>query len=139
MPKSIPPTSEGTSLAGKTVVVTGGNSGLGLEFARQALILNASRVIITTRSEAKGNAAVTALRADLMVKSTNPTARLEFFDLDLDDYESGLRFTQKVKEEVPELDVLLCNGGMNQFRYETSKSGHERVMQGIIVLNQSSV
>lgn len=139
MSNSNPSTPEDTSLAGKTVIVTGGNSGLELEFARQALILNASRVIITTRSEAKGNAAVTALRADPMVKSTNPTTRLEVFGLDLDEYESGLRFTRKVKEEVPELDVLLCNGGMNHFRYETSKSGHERVMKGINALNQSSV
>lgn len=124
----IPP---GTSLAGKTVLVTGGNSGLGLEFARQALTLNASRVIITVRSQAKGEAAIAALRADPEVQATNPDAKVEYFDLDLDDYESGLEFVRKVYAEVPGLDILLCNAGTNFFNYETSKSGHERLMQGI--------
>lgn len=123
----IPP---GTSLAGKTVLITGGNSGLGLEFARQSLTLKASRVIITVRSQAKGDAALATLRADPEVRATNPDARLEYFHLDLDDYESGLDFVGKVYTEVPELDILLCNGGTNIFNYETSKSGHERLMQG---------
>ncbi|KAJ5584326.1 uncharacterized protein N7459_004126 [Penicillium hispanicum] len=129
MGKAVPPTSDEINLSGKTVVVTGGNSGLGWEFARQSLILNASRVIITTRSESKGNAALASLRADPEVKSRNPHAQLEFFDLDLDDYESGLHFTRRIKEQVPDLDILLCNGGTNLMHYETSKSGHERVMQ----------
>ena len=44
--------------------------------------LNASRVIITTRSEAKGNAAIASLRADPEVQCNNPHARLELFHLD---------------------------------------------------------
>lgn len=130
MPEPVPPTPEGTSLEGKTILATGGNSGLGFEFARQSLILKASRVIVTTRTRAKGETAVTGLSTDPEVQSTNPTAKIEFFVLDLDDYQSGLQFSQKVKREVGELDILLCNAGMNSFRYETSQSGHEKVMQG---------
>lgn len=130
MREPLPSIPVGTSLAGKTVIVTGGNSGIGWEFARQTLVLNASRVIITTRSEAKGRAAIAALRNDPEIQSANATARLEFFDLDLDDYDSGQEFVQRVKNEVPELDILLCNGGVNFFNYQTSKSGHERIMQG---------
>jgi short-subunit dehydrogenase involved in D-alanine esterification of teichoic acids len=55
---------------------------------------------------------------------------LEYFLLDLNDYESGLELVQKVYAEVPELDIILCNAGTNFFDYETSKSGHERLMQG---------
>ena len=126
----IPPTPPGTSIAGQTAIVTGGNLGLGFETARQYLILNASRVIITVRSESKGREAITALRADPAVKEANPSAKIEAFILDLEDYQSGLRFAQKVKKEVPELHVLLCNAGMNILKYESSKSGHEMVMQG---------
>jgi NAD(P)-dependent dehydrogenase (short-subunit alcohol dehydrogenase family) len=121
-----------TSLDGRTVIVTGGNSGLGWEFARQCLILNATRVIITTRSEDKGIKAIAALRADPAVQRNNPTGQLEFFELDLDDYQSGIGFSRRVQEEVPELGILLCNGGTNSFRYEISKSGHERIMQGML-------
>ncbi|KAJ5833078.1 hypothetical protein N7474_001389 [Penicillium riverlandense] len=126
MPDPIPPS---PSLAGKTVIITGGNTGLGFEVARQTLHLQAARVIITARSQAKGAAAVAALRADADIQSANPAAQIEFFDLDLDDYQSGLRFCQQVKKQVPELDLLLCNGGTTTFDYEISKSGHERVMQ----------
>ncbi|KAJ5671283.1 hypothetical protein N7507_000410 [Penicillium longicatenatum] len=129
MAKPIASHKQETSLDGRTVIVTGGNSGLGWEFARQCLILNATRVIITTRSQDKGIKAIAALRADPAVQRNNPTGHLEFFELDLDDYESGIRFSRRVQEEVPELGILLCNGGTNSFRYEISKSGHERIMQ----------
>ena len=87
-------------------------------------------VIITARSPTKGGDAVAALQADADIQRLNPAAQVEFFDLDLDDYRSGLRFCQHVKKQVPELDLLLCNGGTSLFKYEISKSGHERVMQG---------
>ncbi|KAI9034862.1 putative short-chain dehydrogenase [Aspergillus affinis] len=125
----IPPTPSGTCLTGKTVLITGGNSGIGFETARQLLILNSSRVIITARDTAKGNEAVAALRDDPEVKKSNPSALIETFSLDLDDYRSGLRFTQEVREKLPELDVLICSGGVNIMEYQVSKSGHERVMQ----------
>jgi short-subunit dehydrogenase involved in D-alanine esterification of teichoic acids len=127
---SIPPTPAGTTLVGQTVIITGGNLGIGHETARQYLTLQASRVIITVRSESKGREAISALRADPTVKAANPSAKIEAFLLDLDDYQSALRFSQKVNKEVPELNILLCNAGMNIMKYEASKSGHEMVMQG---------
>jgi NAD(P)-dependent dehydrogenase (short-subunit alcohol dehydrogenase family) len=80
---SIPPTSEGTNLAGQTVIITGGNAGLGLGTARQYLTLQASRVVITVRSESKGREAISALCANPAVKATNPSAKIEVFLLDL--------------------------------------------------------
>lgn len=126
----IPETALGISFAGKTVLVTGGNSGLGYEAARQYLVLGAARVIITTRTTAKGQEAASSLRAHSSVKNANPSGVVEFFELDLDDYESVVAFSQKVKAEVSELDVLLLNGGVVLLEYQKSKTGHERVMQG---------
>ncbi|PYH90938.1 putative short-chain dehydrogenase [Aspergillus ellipticus CBS 707.79] len=125
----IPPTPEGTSLKGKTCIVTGANTGIGFETARQLLTLNAARVIITARDVSKGEAAVAALRQDPEVKSKNPSAITEVFHLDLDDYQSVLKFCNQVKREVPELDILICNGGTNIMDYRKSKAGHERVVQ----------
>ncbi|KAJ5105349.1 hypothetical protein NUU61_002696 [Penicillium alfredii] len=122
MRKPVLPIPPNTNLAGKTV-------------ARQSLVFKASRVIITTRSPAKGRAAIAALLADPEVNTNNPIARVEFFDLDLDDYESGMRFVRRVKHDVPELDLLLCNGGVTFFQYQTSKSGHERIMQVLGLLS----
>lgn len=126
----IPPTPAGTSLVSKTVLITGGNIGTGSETARQCLTLQASWVIITVRSESKGEQAVSALRADAAINAVNPSATIEAFIIDLDDYGSGLRFVKKVKQEVSELDTVLCNGGINIMDYRVSKSCHEKVAQG---------
>ena len=126
----IPPTPPGTTLEGKTCLITGANTGIGFETARQMLTLKACRVIITARDKSKGQAAVAALRQDPEVVAANPSARIDMFHLDLDDYQSGLSLCEQVKKEVPELDVLLCNGGMNIMNYQKSKNGHEQVMQG---------
>ncbi|PGH09699.1 hypothetical protein AJ80_07651 [Polytolypa hystricis UAMH7299] len=125
----VPRIPKGTSLSGKTVIVTGGNTGLGFEAARQFLTLNAARVIITARSRSKGAEAVSALRNYVEVKAANPTAMIEVFELDLDDYSSGMEFVKRVKREVKEVDVLVCNAGVNFMDYQLSMSGHERVMQ----------
>lgn len=126
----IPPTPADTSLSGRTAIITGGNTGLGLEAARQFLALGAARIILACRSLARGHEAVTALRADPVVSKANPDAVIEVFELDLSDYQSSLRFSQRVKNEVSELDILLNNGGITVIKYEKSKSGHERTMQG---------
>jgi NAD(P)-dependent dehydrogenase (short-subunit alcohol dehydrogenase family) len=135
MSEDIPLTPLGTSLAGKTAIVTGGNKGLGFEVARQFLLLKISRLIITVRDESKGTAAVEALKADPEVISASAEdkskPRIEFFLLSLDDYQSGVLFTRKVNAEVRGLHILVLNAGINLFEYQTSKSGHEKVMQGL--------
>ncbi|KAL7954616.1 hypothetical protein V8C34DRAFT_293799 [Trichoderma compactum] len=125
----IPPTPNEANISGKTVIITGGNAGLGYDAARQYLTLGASRVILACRSIARGQDAVASLRGDPTVKTSNPDALIDVFELDLDDYQSGLRFSKKVKDEVKELDILLNNGGQVFLGYEKSKSNHERNMQ----------
>ncbi|KFZ00733.1 hypothetical protein V501_10524 [Pseudogymnoascus sp. VKM F-4519 (FW-2642)] len=130
----IPPTPPRTSLAGKTIIITGENAGMGFEAARQFLTLKSSNVIIGVRSETKGQEAVAALRANVEVKEVSPDATIRAFELDLDNYESGLAFSRKIKVEVKELGILLCNGRVNIMSYQKSKSGHERVMQALELL-----
>ncbi|KAL6891180.1 NAD(P)-binding protein [Trichoderma longibrachiatum] len=125
----IPPTPGDANVSGKTIIVTGGNAGLGFDAARQFLTLGASRIILACRSMQKGRDAASALCAHPTVKTTNPDAIIDAFELDLDDYHSGLCFSNRVKAEVTELDILLNNGGQVVMDYEKSKSGHERSMQ----------
>ncbi|KAI0143065.1 hypothetical protein GGR57DRAFT_484488 [Xylariaceae sp. FL1272] len=125
----IPPTPTGTDLSGKTVIVTGGNAGMGLEACRQFLTLKASRVILAVRSPVKGREAIAKLREDPTVQNVHPNPIIEAFPLDLEDFESGVAFVSRVKAEVPELDILLNNGGTNVLKYHKTPNGHERVMQ----------
>jgi short-subunit dehydrogenase involved in D-alanine esterification of teichoic acids len=46
-----------TSFIGKNIIVTGGNTGIGLEAAVKFVNSDASKVIITTRDMGKGHAA----------------------------------------------------------------------------------
>ena len=125
----IAPTPAGLNLTGKTVIVTGGNTGLGLEAARQYITLNASSVILACRSISKGQEAAKYLSTHPTVQSTNPNIEIKVMALDLDDETSVINFVNKVKSELNALDILLLNGGVNIMDYQVSKSGHERVMQ----------
>ncbi|KAF3771407.1 putative short-chain dehydrogenase [Cryphonectria parasitica EP155] len=126
---TIPPTPPDIDLSGKTIIITGGNSGVGFRATREFLVLGASRLILAVRSPARGHDAVSALMADPAVKEVNPEAVVEAFELDLDDYKSGERFCQRVKSEVKELDVLVNNAGIVDLKYHKSMSGHERTFQ----------
>lgn len=123
------PTPSSLDLSGKTIIVTGANRGMGLESARQYLVLHASRVILAVRTHSKGVAAAKYLSEDPIVKQANPIAQILIMELDLDDYESVSKFTKAVKETLDMVDIVLLNEGINIMSYQTSKSGHERVMQ----------
>ena len=71
--------------SGRSFVVTGANSGLGFETARQ-LAAHGARVMLTSRSEAKGQAAVDRIKAE------SPDALVEFRVLDLADLDSVRAF-----------------------------------------------
>ncbi|MCJ1252150.1 hypothetical protein MMC30_009388 [Trapelia coarctata] len=116
-------------LSGKIVIVTGADTGMGLESARQYLVLHAARVILTVRTLSKGEAAATYLSDHPTVKESIPTTEIIVVELDLDDYQSVFKFTEAVKEKFDAVDMVLLNGGFNLMNYQTSKSGHERVMQ----------
>ncbi|KAJ5329817.1 hypothetical protein N7452_010207 [Penicillium brevicompactum] len=123
-------------LSGKAALVTGCNKGLGFEVARQLILLKVSRLIITTRDKPKGEAAIAALRADPEVAkldSHQTPIRIEWFQLELDDYGSAISFVQEVRRNVPELDILILSAGMYQLKFEMAKTGHEMIMQGMVI------
>jgi NAD(P)-dependent dehydrogenase (short-subunit alcohol dehydrogenase family) len=128
--KTIPPTPPSITLAGKTALVTGANSGLGLETARQFLLLHVSRLIITTRSRTKSLETIENLRNDPEVKSKNPDAVVEAFEVEMDDGQSVTAFVGRVKMEVKELHVLVLNAGIQFLGRKIGKMGNEEGMQG---------
>ncbi len=114
----------GTTLSGKTAVVTGANTGLGYEAALQLLGLELSRLILAVRSLDKGEAAAQKMRA-LFPKST-----IEVWQLDMCSYESIQAFVHRVESQLPRLDIALLNAGIVKFAFNTVKStGHEETLQ----------
>lgn len=94
------------AFADKTVIVTGSNTGLGLEVARHTR-LNAAKVILAVRDQAKGEIA----KADIEA-STQRTGVLEIWELDQAHYASAQAFAERVSRELLRLDVVVLNAGM---------------------------
>lgn len=95
------------SFAGQTIIVTGSNTGLGLESARHLLRLNASQVILAVRSLAKGEAA-----AEELLKSTGATKNtIEVWPLDLSDLDSIKKFSDRANG-LKRLDAVISNAGI---------------------------
>ena len=88
---------------GKCFLVTGANTGIGLEVAR-VLAARGARVLLACRDEGKALAAIADIRAGC------PTANLAFVPLDLADLASVRRAFEIVAAE-PRLDVLVNNAG----------------------------
>ncbi|KAK5129893.1 hypothetical protein LTR08_002729 [Meristemomyces frigidus] len=107
-----------TDCLGKTIIVTGANTGLGKEAARHFVRLGASKVIIACRSVAKGEEAKRDIEA-----TTRRTGVLEVWPLDLVDYDSVEAFATRA-EGLERLDVVLENAGVNTQKF-TIVAGNE--------------
>ena len=91
--------------SGRGFVVTGANSGLGFETARQ-LAAHRAHVVLAGRSEEKGLAAMER------IKIGNPDALVEFRLLDLADLDSVREFAGTLHRDAVALDVLVNNAGV---------------------------
>lgn len=87
----------------KIAVVTGANRGLGFETCRQ-LAKQGIQVILTSRDEAKGKAAVEKLQADGL--------DVAYHQLDVTNPESIEGLAQFIKNEFGQLDILVNNAGI---------------------------
>ncbi|MEU8134121.1 SDR family oxidoreductase [Streptodolium elevatio] len=90
---------------GKSVIVTGANSGTGKEAARR-LAAAGARVVMAVRTPAKGEAA----RAEILGR--HPGADLEVRRLDLADLASVREFADGILADGTPLDVLVNNAGV---------------------------
>ncbi len=92
---------------GQTIIVTGANTGLGLEAARHISRLNASLVILGVRNLSKGAAA-----KESILESTNqPSRSIEVWELDLSSFDSVKAFAAKANQ-LRRLDGILENAGI---------------------------
>mmetsp|Transcript_9864 Transcript_9864/g.30125 ORF Transcript_9864/g.30125 Transcript_9864/m.30125 type:complete len:306 (+) Transcript_9864:116-1033(+) len=105
-------------LTGKTILVTGGNAGLGYYCAKAFLQKNA-HVIIASRTEEKCIAAVEKL------KQETGNNKVEFMIVDLASKESIHKFCEEYKRRGLPLHVLLNNAGIALVKHAKTKDGFE--------------
>ena len=108
--------------AGKTVLVTGANSGIGYQTALE-LARHGAHVMLGCRSESKGNAALERLRRAV------PNAGVEFALLDMASLENIRKFAAGFEAHGLTLDVLINNAGVMALpNREQTSDGFERQM-----------
>jgi NAD(P)-dependent dehydrogenase (short-subunit alcohol dehydrogenase family) len=103
---------------GRTAVVTGANSGLGLVAARE-LARRGARVVLACRNMEKGRAAL----AEVAAAATGPEPELE--GLDLADLSSVRSFADKFRATHDHLDLLINNAGVMASPRRLTKDGFE--------------
>jgi NAD(P)-dependent dehydrogenase (short-subunit alcohol dehydrogenase family) len=92
---------------GKTVIVTGASSGLGLEAARHFVRLGAEKVILAVRNLENGERAKVSIEG-----SCGRSNVLEVRHLDLASYRSVKQFAQRAHETLERLDALVANAAV---------------------------
>jgi retinol dehydrogenase-12 len=118
-PKPLPKTK---SLEGTTILITGGNIGLGFEAAKELVSHRPSTLILAVRDTAKGEVA----KAAILKESTG--VNVETWELDYDSYDSIIAFGARI-QALGRLDYALLNAGLKQMHYTTAKLGHETNVQ----------
>ncbi|WP_340376925.1 oxidoreductase [Streptomyces sp. SS7] len=105
-------------LNGRTAVVTGANSGLGLATARE-LARHGAHVVLAVRDEDKGR------RAAAAISDARPGARLEVRRLDLADLDSVRAFAAGMHDRGTGVDVLVNNAGVMAPPRTLNRQGQE--------------
>ncbi|GMR40878.1 hypothetical protein PMAYCL1PPCAC_11073, partial [Pristionchus mayeri] len=110
---------ENVSARGKVAVVTGANTGIGLETVKE-LNLRGAKVYMLCRSEQRAAAA-----KEELVKSGCDSSRLIYVNCDLGSKDNIRKCAAKLNQLESRIDILINNAGVWTGAYEKTKDGHE--------------
>ena len=105
-------------LEGKTVFITGANSGLGY-YTAKALAEKNAQVLLACRSLEKANSAIEKL------KSLNPEGKFTPIELDLSDLNNVSEIGSTISSRLEKLDLLINNAGIMHPPKTLSAQGFE--------------
>jgi NAD(P)-dependent dehydrogenase (short-subunit alcohol dehydrogenase family) len=105
-------------LDGKTVIITGANTGIGKETAID-LAKRGARVIIACRNIEKGKEALKE------IQEQGNSQQVYLQKLDLASLKSVREFAENIKKNEPKLDVLINNAGVMMCPYMKTEDGFE--------------
>ena len=106
------------NLNGKTVFITGANSGLGY-YTAKALAEKNAHVLLACRTLDKANSALVKL------KSLNPKGKFTPLELDLADLNNVSKIALKISDNFEKLDLLINNAGIMHPPQTLSAQGFE--------------
>jgi NAD(P)-dependent dehydrogenase (short-subunit alcohol dehydrogenase family) len=106
-------------MQGKTVVITGGTSGIG-EVAAVALAKMGARIVLVSRDRSRGDATLGQLR------SSAPGLTHSVYFADLSRLAEMKRVTAEIADQEPRIDVLINNAGAIFSTRHLTEDGLER-------------
>ncbi|KAK8183940.1 short chain dehydrogenase/reductase [Phyllosticta citribraziliensis] len=126
-----PPTNPRTSFNGATILITGSNTGLGLEAAIKFAKLGASHIILGVRSPTKGSAAATTI-AKRSRRAKDPSLTISVWPLDMLSHASVYAFAERAAG-LERLDAAVLNAGVYKATHSVSAQGWEETLQVNVV------
>ena len=105
-------------ISGKTVLITGGNSGIG-KYTAIGLAQRGARVVFTSRNVRKGDVAQAEIRE--LTKGRH----IDSLELDLASFKSIERFVTEFQAKYERLDILVLNAGVVLDQRSETKQGFE--------------
>jgi len=106
-------------VTGRTILITGANSGLGYEAARAVAVKGASAILACRDIDKATNAAE-------RIEAEHPRATTAVLELDLADLSSVREAAKKFESEHERLDVLINNAGIMAVPYAKTADGFEK-------------
>jgi NAD(P)-dependent dehydrogenase (short-subunit alcohol dehydrogenase family) len=108
-------------LSGKTIVVTGGSSGLGKESVLQLVKHNPEKVYLAARTSKRGNSAIEEIEKDV------PSAKrkIHYLEVDTASFASVKQAANRILAENSRLDILMNNAGTSGNPASITSDGYE--------------
>ncbi len=105
-------------MKGKTVVITGGNDGIGFQTALELARMGAN-IVIVSRNEQKAKNAVEG------IKSSTGNNNIQYDVADLASQQSIRKAAEQIRSKVDKIDVLLNNAGGSFQKFQLTEDGLE--------------
>ncbi|XP_024874335.1 retinol dehydrogenase 11-like isoform X1 [Temnothorax curvispinosus] len=122
-------------LDGKIAIITGANTGIGRETARD-FYRRGARVILACRNVEKANAAIEDIKRNpfpsapsKLLEGKNKLGNLAIYQLDLSSFKSVRKCAKMLLREESAIHILVNNAGMMFTPYEITEDGFEIQLQ----------
>lgn len=103
----------------KTVLITGANSGIGLETAK-ALALQNYNLIVVVRTQSKADEVIK------VIQQIKPAANIDTYLADLNNLDAVKNIADKISKKYAVIDCIICNAGYGPHLIEHNSSGLEQ-------------
>jgi retinol dehydrogenase 12 len=121
------PTLPKTDLTGQTIIVTGANTGLGLEASKHLVRLNVSHLILACRNLSKGEAA----KEQILASARKTATKIEVWPLDLCSYISVVDFATRCNTLL-RLDAVVENAGVSYSEYTRAEDNETTITVNVV-------